>query len=1166
MYTSVLKTVCITIAVFAFAAAAHSFTGEAEDINPFLPEDWMERAHSPEDIKPLVKKRNLRAVGEDEQPMKKTMEPDTAVNSTDKKSGTENISDSATETVLIPATGTQPVIETGAIGKSEKREVLKEEYVRKKPRLGPISGLLRLKYQTSQATGDEIGFMSQNGLLFFNDKIQQSTRINVDKKYDNGISVEGRFVDEPYRDQFLSFNVKGKRGHALVGDIQTGFRGGEMVAFSKKARGLDVEYDFGPVTMFTMLSTEKSRTEREAFRGRNMRGPYPLRSTSLLEGSEAVSINGKPVSKADYSMDYFLGQITFNRNIDPSDLIEITYESVLQVSLKTGSLHGIGFYTDRSNRKYDAGLSYLEEGTSRTKDPAVFDRSMSPVSNVSNGQRIALEHNYIKINSEILILSINGETRYLNRGSDYTIVYYDGEYLYDNDLLGSVQLSDALLTSGEQEKPNTLSIRYDYYNTRYLQSVNEMIDISDYANADYVLSYERIYPGPEIVYYSDNSRRLQLFPYSTDNEVNAYYEIDEANNIIVFHWYGSIPDYSANPTIEINYEIVPSNTPGTYDAKRTVWDANGRITLGDADLRAEYAETTSDIALKTIQVTEERVATVSSSTVLMYYLDFPAILNTEAVYFNDTVSSSSRKRQGLDYIVEYDLEGNAYLRFKKEIPVGTTIIASYKYNPGISSDKVRTGKAGRILADWKIYGGTVGFEYMLKSPYFSPLTSFGNEERERIGLNLKYSPGKKWDTELNYRSHDNISDMRSGSYFTTKETGAQFRYKYKPGSYIAYIHENMTYRNRESLTDLGRVRNRLEGRYSHREGNIFSSNYHIETRDTGDATGKTSDQKALKYGVELFYRPGDKLNLSLSTNSNALKFDAPQNIDGIVIPDESGDFKTSTVSNVLDISYFPVPLWTLNARLDTQEISDNREIADSDSVHTIHTSVFSKPFGKFRRVYFGFDRRDRPNPYFGDSRTETAGTKVAYEISKKWTATPSFTLTKSRIQAKSKSDSNNTGLLLDYRAGAANGWLGSIQYSIDNRKNVSSNQTNTGWSPSGNSQSRTTLTSRYISGQKYEWSNSFIYANGDDFSYGGRMNLSSILDYRYSRKTVFNLSYNMESTGSAGDRTRIQVGSATEFGEYFTLGMSIKRERQAGFPAKRGYIGTLFNMTLDMKF
>ncbi|MFA6450393.1 MAG: hypothetical protein WCX65_13040 [bacterium] len=1180
------------------SGAAADMGGTPEDIKTYKKYDWRNDNSQPEDITPLKSKRKLLTVeAPPEKPKPKpatTVAPkaatatvvapiagdspgDAAFDAFEKAMGgdTENkeqaktgtagsgknagketasaqksgaasstVPDVATSTAAIPAEQFPPEPLPPPFPPTSKEN--RAERGVEGPGKIKISGDVELKVQNASASGDKIGFLSQNGLLYFNNAFQQRTRLNVDGVLKNGLRVDGSFLEMPYQDRVFNINVRGDHGVAKLGDTTTDFRAGPMAQFSKSIRGLDVVYDFGKYSVAAVVSRQKSKTERETFRGQNIRGPYILQSNSILEESETVYINGRPLSNSEYAVDYFLGQISFSRNIDPTDLVEITYESELLVSMKTGAMNGFSLKSDANNKRYDVGAAYMEEGASRASRETV-NESMKLYSGaeIAPNTPYPLDRIKLKKQSEIVSVANASGTVTLSRDFDYSMDYPEGAVSF----LHSFNASD------------TVRVSFSYYNQKYLQFI-ENEELRGSGKDSYVLQKDRIYGGTEYVFLYVNE------VYSRKLVRDLDYEVNEANNSIDFLNQNVRPEKLEGRHCEVSYEIVPPNVDSGGSTKRTLTDLTGRVTIGPAVLRAELSETSSDMSLKTIQVLEERVATVGAVTDGIFPLQFNAIRNTEEIYFNDTVSPNSRQIQSTDYLLEYDAAmDRTSVRFKKPIPQGTTILANYKYTSNPSSmtgGSNRTGKAGRLTADVKIPLGNLKAEFMRKSYFYSPPTQYNDLETDRTNLQVSFAPVKGLMVGASYLDQKHGADFISGITYGTNELKGQMEYNFGGGRRAGY---SFTRRTRSDnlaphTNDQTQNESRLEGRYPVGAGDKLAFDFHAETRGFTDATLRTSNYDVMKGGFGVSYNPAENLSLKLSADNNRIKSKAPDWVGAM------GDFTTKTLSNVLDVAYRPDKVWTLSAKLDSQAIGDSRESVGGSRLDNMTASVIARPGGRIKMFSTDFIKQNTPNPYYGNSLAEALTARLDYQLARDWLITPSFAYSDSSVAERNRSLSRNAGLRAQYRAQALKGWIASLQFNQNKRSNAQpASLDGSPWYSTKYNQNKIALSTRYIPSGRMEWKNNYIITKD---RYTGRLeqrnSITSSVSYIYSPSTTLAFTINRE-TAPAGTPGRImyQIDSSTRLDQYFSLGASLKKEKQSG-GSSQNYDGTLFNMSLNAEF
>jgi hypothetical protein len=1159
-----------------------------EDIKPVKKYDWRDDNSKPEDIKPLKTKRRIVTIAAPPEEPKTAAPAATAFVSVPKTTTNPKPADATAEEppdafekmmdaeaakqeaaqpaapkakpgasgTTAPKTTSTPDGASAADGKNQAAaptpqpppppfpptsKMNKSENGLAGPGKIKITGDLELKLQNASASGDKIGFLSQNGLLYFNKSFQQKTRLDVEGTMKNGLNVNGSFLEMPYQDRVFNINLIGKRGSAKLGDTAAEFRVGPMAAFSKSIRGLDFKYDFGTVSITALVSRQKSKTERQAFYGQNIRGPYTLQSNSILDNSETISINGSPLSKSQYTMDYFLGQVTFNQNIDPTDLIEITYESELLVSQKTGSMNGFSIQSNPRRKLFDIGASYLEEGAGVSTRDSVHETMITfSGADISQNTAYLLGQKKLKKQSEIVSTVNASGTVLLARDSNYTIDY----------LMGSITFLSPVAAA------DTVRIVYSYYDQKYMQFIqNEELRDTGKGNS-YQLQNHTIYSGTEFVnlYTNDNLER-KLVP-GTD------YNVNEANNSIEFVNLNAQPDNALKKYCVISYEIVPPNVPGA-GTKRTLTDLTGRVTLGPAIFRAELSETQSDVSFKTIQVLEERVATVGSVTDGVFHLQFKAVNNTEEIYFNDMVSPNSRQIQGSDYVLDYDAAADqTLLRFKKPIPLGTTILANYKYSPMVSGTS-RSGRAGRITADVTIPRGTLQGEYMRKSFFYSPATQYNDLETDRLGLKIRVSPFKRMMAGASYLGRKQGAGFSSNTTFNTNEFTGQTEYSFGRGRRLGYSFtkrtrtDNLAPRN----SDTTQTTQRVEGYYPVGDGKIVALDFHGETGGITDATQKTSDFKVFKGGFGVTYTPAENLHLKLSTDNNRVRSKAPASIGA------PGDFTTKTLSNIFDVSYLPSKVWTLTAKLDSQSLADSRESVGGSRLDNMIASVIAKPGGRIKVFSADFNKQNTPNQYYGNSLVEAISSHLDYGISRDWVLTPSFMYSDSGVINRNSSLSRNAGLRAQFRPSALKGLIASLQYNQNRRTDKQPVTTAAAsWNSTKNNENKIELLTRFIPSGRMELRNNYVLTKD---KYVGRADqrstITSSVSYVYSPSTTLAFTVHKETApaGSPG-RMMYQLDSSTRLDQFFSLGASFKKEKQSG--SSLPYDGTLFNMSLSAEF
>ncbi len=203
---------------------------------------------------------------------------------------------------------------------------------------------------------------------------QQTMDLTVQGKFLNVFNVDARFSNSRYGNYLnntIGLNFK-KNGTSLeLGNVSASLTGNSLVSFSKSLQGIVLSRDFGggKIRTTNILSVTKAVTRRGTFQGNGTSGPYYLGGSSILEGTERLRLDGRELRRGsdasdDYLIDYFTGQVTFNRIIPPESTVEYSYESQ-NYNGNAGLLFGSRW--DFSTGMGNFGLTWLQQ---KAKNPS----------------------------------------------------------------------------------------------------------------------------------------------------------------------------------------------------------------------------------------------------------------------------------------------------------------------------------------------------------------------------------------------------------------------------------------------------------------------------------------------------------------------------------------------------------------------------------------------------------------------------------------------------------------------------------------------------------------------------------------------------------------------------------------------------------------------------
>ncbi|MGQ9727634.1 MAG: hypothetical protein ACUVSC_03820, partial [Candidatus Fervidibacter sp.] len=155
--------------------------------------------------------------------------------------------------------------------------------------------------------------------------------LQVDWQIGN-LSAKGEWTPARYSPTAQRFRAEYNAGSTkfIFGNLFLSLQGNQFVSFSRYAQGLQIEHNFGKLGDLVLVTFETpSQVVTDVFQGNNSPGPYFLRRSPIIEGSEQVRLDERPLRRGvDYTIDYNYGQIVFATPIPPTSTIAVSYESV----------------------------------------------------------------------------------------------------------------------------------------------------------------------------------------------------------------------------------------------------------------------------------------------------------------------------------------------------------------------------------------------------------------------------------------------------------------------------------------------------------------------------------------------------------------------------------------------------------------------------------------------------------------------------------------------------------------------------------------------------------------------------------------------------------------------------------------------------------------------
>jgi hypothetical protein len=170
------------------------------------------------------------------------------------------------------------------------------------------------------------------------------------------------------------------------GDLNVRLSGNEFASFNKTLKGWQIDQvlpNGGLVRGF--YSQEKGLTRRETINGNNTSGPFFLRYTPIIEGSEVIKVDEQVMRFGqDYRLDYETGQLWFEpvdgppRIIPSTSVISAAYQSYGWES-SPGQLYGARAQMPLLNDRMLVGVTALmqdKRDPEHTEDTAGFQEDI----------------------------------------------------------------------------------------------------------------------------------------------------------------------------------------------------------------------------------------------------------------------------------------------------------------------------------------------------------------------------------------------------------------------------------------------------------------------------------------------------------------------------------------------------------------------------------------------------------------------------------------------------------------------------------------------------------------------------------------------------------------------------------------------------------------------
>lgn len=934
-------------------------------------------------------------------------------------------------------------------GEPEKREMEKEMEV-EKPAPGVIieektrerleeakrelqlkfDGYHYIKYRTYGSSGATGTFISDSGLLFHGQALEQGTNLEIEATFREKFKLGGYVYQMPLQERELLFTFEAGHISAMMGDFASEFPTGELSPFSKKVSGGEVLYSTKKLDVSGLFSESKSYQKTQSFSGNGTYGPYRIDAIEILPGSETVQVNGETVPADEYQIDYFVGKVTFCsedmppecRVISESDRVQITYEQRLLMALRGEGVTGVGAaYRPDMKLLNEVGFSYLNEEALMSEQQVKVEGTYSITLAELNAQTAGTDRMPADATpSQTIVLPIPENSPI--EASGYLLLDFGFE---------NVKVGDTVLRSGTDyvikipddyargiirllaPASDTVSVQYVYYAHDFVnvEDNEEISEVGDLEGSVFRLSKYTIYSGTEIVRECvDDGNDCRNVGSASCDPISTQYTVSESENEIVFT--GDVSSVLVNKRICIAYYYVPSAPPRASQFDHSIMDVTTSWDFGPLlSVDYEYARSEADVSKTPIQVVRERVTTFGQS-VTCPSNDYPELCtyklrNDNIIDGTERISVSTSDAvftSGSEYFVEIDT-GN--LRFASAaFATGTVVYADYQYNPPADVG-VKTGSAYSLDA----MGSYRMLDYTYKKrqmdTVFSPLGGNTTLETDRTETTLGLRPTEG--VSISYQKTDFTRAQDIDEINFTETSSSRYALQYSKG-WLTSLSYSMSKEDSEDNRDphvTGYSRDGRDLLIGAKAPLVdgLSVSFASGKKDYSDKTGESnnSNSNTTTYGFSYEPEGSGKYSIDTQFSRNTM------NYFGLT------SYSVTNKSRYIGFDIIPIPLITVAAEINSQRVSDSRPESVASGLDSTAVSLSSRPFWRVSSLLVTLNQEDYPTQGAGSTRIKSSNCTFTLDVASGFKVSPTFTRNVSQVTGASTTSNNTRSLRFEYR-------------------------------------------------------------------------------------------------------------------------------------------------------
>ncbi len=310
-----------------------------------------------------------------------------------------------------------------------------------------VSGSNSFTFQDHALEGSESAFQGQR---WDTDPLVRRSSLHIEGPIWQNLGVQADVSSTGWGDSYTRYVLGWTTDETALyyGDLNIKLGGNEFASFNKTLQGWQLDQEIPGGLLRGFYSKEKGLTRRETISGNNTSGPFFLRFTPIIEGSEVVKVDEEVMRFGeDYRLDYETGQLRFEpvdappRIIPTTSTISVSYQSFGYES-SPGALYGARAEVQLLDDDIVLGLTGLmqdKEQPNGAGDTAGFQEDIYQASGTTgpfdtnfrpllpNGSTVVFDGERQTIDQTVVVLVDNVEQV---QGIDYDVYHEIGRIIF----------------------------------------------------------------------------------------------------------------------------------------------------------------------------------------------------------------------------------------------------------------------------------------------------------------------------------------------------------------------------------------------------------------------------------------------------------------------------------------------------------------------------------------------------------------------------------------------------------------------------------------------------------------------------------------------------------------------------------------------------------------